>query len=141
MRSYLTDLVEENSLEVAHCSSLQLALRKQKLVKPKKAVARRSSSPRGGWLCRQSQVFMAKGFGLFSSWIRKQSHLTLTNHKVLSQLRWTITEIPGDPEQKSMESHRRMGWPFVKKWKFEENKMFLWTDIPQQSLTNCSSVV
>lgn len=36
MRSHLTDLVGENTLEVAHCSSHQLALRKQKLVKPKK---------------------------------------------------------------------------------------------------------
>lgn len=83
--------------------------------------------------------FHAKGFGLFANWIRK--HLTLTNCKVLSQLRWTIPEIPGDQEQKSMEVHRGTGWLFGKKRKFEENKMFLWTDIPQQSLTNCSTVV
>lgn len=50
-------------------------------------------------------------------------------------------EIPGDQEQKSMEIHRRMGWPFGKKRELEENKIFLWTDTPQQSLTNYSTVV
>lgn len=35
MRSLLTGSVGENSLEVAHCSSHQLVLRKQKLVQPK----------------------------------------------------------------------------------------------------------
>lgn len=46
MRSHLTDSVGENSLEVAHSSSRQLALRKQKLVKPKKQ--RQASPPHRG---------------------------------------------------------------------------------------------
>lgn len=36
--------------------------------------------------------------------------------------------------------HRKTGWPFGKKGKFEE-KLVLWTGILQHILTNCSSVV
>lgn len=56
MRSHLTDSVGENGLEVAHCSSHQLALRKQKLVKPKKQ--RQAGPPhRGVGGCAASPEF------------------------------------------------------------------------------------
>lgn len=105
----------------------------------KRAVARRSCSPQGGWLHCQPQVLTAKGSGLFSSWSSQQAQLTLPNHQVLSQWRWTMREIPGDQEQSSVERLRRMSWPCRRQREPEESKMLLWTDNATTELTNCSA--
>lgn len=129
VRSHLPESVGQNSLEVVHCSSCQLVLREQKLVKPKKQW---QGPPRqGGDGCAPS--FHSKRIWSLSQWDQK----TVTSD--LDQLQSAKpAEMNNNSDQE--QRHRKTGWPFGKKGKFEE-KLVLWTEIPQHILTNCSSVV